>query len=312
MTNAELNPAAIHVWNAALPEFPMNERFFRYNTLPAPGEVQQGRAILRGGEMLGFALAACQPGSSLGWVSALAVHPRYQHQGLGSSLLAWAENWLKAQNVRRIRLGASLKPFAPGLPLPLVPAPQPEAEPHAAFFLQRGYLIPRQQPYEYDTARDLQNYRRQTAELESVAVLPLSPQLAPSLDDFLLREYSGRWHAEYQQFLAENGNFSDYLVLLVAGQLQGFCRTTYETSERPLERFYPQRLPRPWGQMGPLGVSKAVRGKGLGALLIDSAAAHLAAQGIRGCVIDWTTLTALYARFGFQPYHRYLTLTKEI
>jgi len=195
-----------------------------------------------------------------------------------------------------------------------LPLPLQGENPSQAFFTRRGYLAPVQQPYEYDTARDLKNYQRLYPNQPAhTSILPLQPGQENALLDFLAREYPGRWQLEAEEFLrSPRRRLQDYLLLWVKGQVEGFCRLTGEESERPLERFYPQRLPRPWAQIGPLGLSKAARGQGLGGLLIDSAAALLAAGGVRGCVIDWTSLTALYAKFGFQPYNRYLTLTKEI
>ena len=37
----------------------------------------------------------------------IAVHPDYQHQGIGSSLLAWIEQWASSQNACMIRLVSS-------------------------------------------------------------------------------------------------------------------------------------------------------------------------------------------------------------
>jgi predicted N-acetyltransferase YhbS len=98
----------------------------------------------------------------------------------------------------------------------------------------------------------------------------------------------------------------------VNGDVQGFCRLTLSDSERPIERFYPQRLPQPWGQYGPLGLSKGVRRQGLGGYLIDAAACHMQSLGVDGCVIDWTSLVELYGKFGFKVYNQYISLFKMI
>lgn len=37
----------------------------------------------------------------------IAVHPDYQHQGIGSSLLAWIEQWASSQDACMIRLVSS-------------------------------------------------------------------------------------------------------------------------------------------------------------------------------------------------------------
>jgi predicted N-acetyltransferase YhbS len=70
------------------------------------------------------------------------------------------------------------------------------------------------------------------------------------------------------------------------------------------------RLPKPWGQLGPIGVSKDVRGKGYGGALLDAGLGYLRDQGVRGCVIDWTDLVDFYGKFGFKPYREYAILGK--
>jgi hypothetical protein len=45
---------------------------------------------------------------------------------------------------------------------------------------------------------------------------------------------------------------------------------------------------------------------------VDAAAVHLQSLGVRGCVIDWTSLTDLYEKFGFKIYNQYLNLFKEM
>lgn len=130
--------------------------------------------------------------------------------------------------------------------------------------------------------------------------------------DFLHREYPGRWEFEAREFVKNGGRASDFLLLRLHGQVQGFCRLTLSDSERPIERFYPQRLPQPWGQFGPLGLSKAVRGQGLGLYLIDSAAIHMRSLGVASCIIDWTSLVDFYGKFGFKIYNQYVSLSKMI
>lgn len=304
------NPAyiedAIRIWNAAAqPDYPINERFLCYNLIPSTGEMIDGRVAIHHGEALGFVLVcalADDPTSTLGWISAIAVEPSAQRKGIGSELLAWAEGWLKTKSCNRIRIGGNLRPFLPGLPYVM--------RENAGFFENHGYRSPSDQLYEYDIARSLKNYRPIYPKPVHADLTPVEPGEEHVLLDFLHREYPGRWEFEASEFLKNGGRTSDFLLLRVHGQVQGFCRLTLSDSERPIERFYPQRLPKPWGQFGPLGLSKVVRGQGLGGYLIDAAAVHLQTLGIDGCVIDWTSLVALYGKFGFRIYNRYLSLFK--
>ncbi|MEZ4581603.1 MAG: hypothetical protein R3A10_08190 [Caldilineaceae bacterium] len=63
--------------------------------------------------------------------------------------------------------------------------------------------------------------------------------------------FPGRWRYEFEEFLRTNGRISDFMVLWTADGVDGFCRLTFEDSSRPLDRFFPYTLPRPWGQLVP-------------------------------------------------------------
>jgi GNAT superfamily N-acetyltransferase len=297
--------AAMTIWNAAAhSDYSINERLIAYNTTPCTGERLAGRLALRNDQLVGFVLACAVKDNPLGWISILAVHPSAQRQGLGSELLHWAESWLKDKGCKRLRIGGSLHPFAPGLPYVM--------NANLPFFERHEYTAPSHQPDEYDIARSLKDYKAMYPQPAQAALLPMQPGEEPLLLEFLTREYPGRWEFEAQEFVKNGGRASDFLLLRVNGEVHGFCRLTLSDSERPIERFYPQRLPRPWGQYGPLGLSKAVRGQGLGGYLIDAAAVHLQSLGVDGCVIDWTSLVELYGKFGFTVYNQYISLFKDL
>lgn len=115
------------------------------------------------------------------------------------------------------------------------------------------------------------------------------------------------------------GRMSEYNLLWrqEAGRapvVDGFCRIRrrWRHGVEPLDRYFMQRLPAPWGQLGPIGVAAASRGQGLGAALLDFGLRRLAADGVRGCVIDWTTALDFYAHFGFKPLRAYRVLIKDL
>ena len=137
-----------------------------------------------------------------------------------------------------------------------------------------------------------------------------------ALREFFVRAFPGRWLYEYDEHLREGGKISDYAILITADsgapRIEAFCMTTMADSLRPLDRFYMNTLPRPWAQAGPLGTSETLRGKGYAALAINTALASLKARGGRGCVIDWTSLTDFYAKFGFRKFREYVGMTKRL
>jgi predicted N-acetyltransferase YhbS len=250
----------------------------------------------------------------VGWVDAIAVLGNHQRQGMGSALLTWAEEWLSAQGCTRFRLGGSLRPFVPGPPVELG---------NVAYFQKRGYAERIAGEQTWDVARDLRDYEPRAVSagvlvgagvelLHQHQIRSARPGDEDALLDFLLREFPNRWRYEFQEFLRQNGRISDYMILLTERGVDGFAHLTFEDSLYPMDRFYVHRLPRPWGQLGPIGVSADTRGKGYGAALLDAGLRHLRDKGVRGCVIDWTGLVDFYGRFGFKPYRRYAMLMKSI
>ncbi len=307
--------ALVSIWNDACGHaLAITPQFAAYNTRPPAGAVQAGRLAMQNdptgtlrSQPVGLVLASALPSvgtpPQTGWIDAIAVASIAQRRGIGSALLAWAEEWLRAQGCTRFRLGGSLHPFAPGYPVELA---------NAAFFQKRGYAARAGDSQVCDLARDLDDWQPtpRTTRGDSITIRPAQRGDELAIRQFFKREFPDRWRFELEEFVRERGRWSDYIVLFTERGVDGFARLTFEDSERPIERFYPQRLPRPWGQLGPLGVSKDARGKGYGGALLDAALSHLRDRGVRGCVIDWTGLVDLYGKFGFKPYRWYTMMLK--
>jgi GNAT superfamily N-acetyltransferase len=296
------------IWNEACGvDLAITPRFVAYNIRPPTGAIQAGKLAIINHQPVGFVLASALPNDpqtsppQVGWIDAIAVLGNYQKRGVGTELLTWAEDWLRAQGCTRFRLGGSLHPFVPGYPIELN---------HIAFFQKRGYVERPGNAHVWDVARDLADYTHTPYAIDAT-IRPARPGDQTALADFFAREFPGRWRYEFEEFLREGGHLSDYVVLITPRNIDGFARITIENSERPLDRFYMHRLPKPWGQLGPIGVSKDVRGKGYGGALLDAGLCYLRDQGVRGCVIDWTDLVDFYGKFGFKPYREYAILAKD-
>ncbi len=311
------NPAHIDaittLWNDACgPGLAISNRFVAYNTKPVTGATQVGQVAYQGEQPIGFVITSTlsnQPqvmASDVGWIDALAVVPSAQRQGVGSSLLTWAEQWLAQQGRHTIIFGASQHPFAPGLPVELNTLP---------FFSQHGYVCDRTS---WDTAANLATYQtpeilfKGRPEIDG-SVRPAQKGEEAALLEFLQREFPGRWRFEFEEFIRQQPyRFSDYMLLWTSRGVDGFCQLTFEDSRRPLERYFPYQLSRPWGQLGPIGVSAEQRGRGYGLAVLDAGLRRLHNNGVNGCIIDWTGIIDLYAKFGFQPYREYHMLRKTM
>src|SRR5512137_554357 len=153
---SDSQPAAT-IWTAACgPDLAISRHFVEYNTRPSTGAIQAGRVAMQDGQPAGFVIASALPASpdvsppQKGWIDAVAVSPAFQRQGIGSMLLAWAEAWLAEQGCAHARLGGSLRPFTPGLPVELDAG---------VFFDKRGYQGQAWGSVDWDVARDLDKYQ---------------------------------------------------------------------------------------------------------------------------------------------------------
>lgn len=323
--------AATAVWNQACgADLAISPAGLAFNSRPAMGAVQAGQLAWAGDAAVGLVLASALPADPLtappeeGWIDALAVVPAQQRRGVGSALLAWAEGWLAAQGCTAARLGGSLRPFAPGLPVELGSEPFFAARgfgpPGAA---QRSQLSAKLASLGEATVWDVATDSCQLfSELPSVGggtwIAAGRPGDDQALLAFLRREFPGRWRFEFEEFRRLGGKMSEYTLLwrregTAAAHVDGFCRIRrrWRYAVEPLDRFFMHRLPRPWGQLGPIGVGQAGRGRGAGSALLRFSLARLAAYGVRGCLVDWTTLVDYYGKFGFQPFRAYRVLVKD-
>ncbi|HPH97454.1 MAG TPA: GNAT family N-acetyltransferase [Anaerolineaceae bacterium] len=300
------------IWNAAVPpSLSVSDKFFKYNLEPALGEIQDYRLALADGIPAGFIQVSALPDTSwvsppeMGWVNTIFVDPHFQHSGIGAALLQWGETWLKEQGCTRARLGGSLRPFAPGLPVDCN---------SVNFFLKQNYHFRQSGADEWDVARDLGDglpiSRKPLPETGEIR--PAHPEDQDLLSEFFTRVFHGRWQYEYEEFLRIGGRISDFLILLLDQKVEGFCWITLPDSKRPLDRYFLNDLPQPWGQLGPIGVSAEVRKFGWGGLLLQSGLEQLRKRNTRGCVIDWTGLLEFYGKYDFAPFHQYQILIKDL
>ncbi len=296
---------AARIWNSsAAPDLTITHDFVAFNCAPQEGMRQVGWLAVQDERAFGFVHATLQEGQTLGFLDLLAVEPWARRQGVGKAILGQAESWLRSQGAERVRLGGALRPFLAGLP---------EGLGSEGFFEKQGYLLREPGPVVWDVARDLTDYQtpESTGAVEA-DIRPVQPDETGELLRFLARAFPGRWLEEVAAFLANGGRSTDILAVRDENGIDGFVWMTFGDSKRPMNRYYPGKLPEPWGQFGPLGVGQGCRGRGYGGAIIDAAASRMKDAGVRGCVIDWTDLLDLYGKFGFQPYRSYSVYLKAL
>jgi GNAT superfamily N-acetyltransferase len=310
-TNSTHMQQVTDLWNAACgADLAISPRLATYNLRPSPGGLQTACFALVSNQPVGFVSASYLNDATVarphsGWIDAIAVAPDHQKQGIGTTLLHWAEEWLDQQGSQVIAIGPSPRPFVPGVP---------EALDSVGFFVRHGYgTTPEEQMRQWDVAANLSTYTPpKTVREVDAFIRPAQPDDYEAMLVFLLREFPDSWRYAFEEHVAAGGRISDYMVMWTARGVDGCCVLTFEDSLTPIERFYPYHLPRPWGQLGSIGISEDRRGQGFGSALLDAGLRRLHNNGVNGCIIDWTDLLDFYGKFGFAPYRSYLILFKTV
>jgi GNAT superfamily N-acetyltransferase len=303
----------VSVWNAAAGRaFPLREVVFRQNTVLDPHFDPEGAALAcerSTGRVVGCGIAkvarvplgtdGLRP--DRGWVGFLVVHPNHQRRGVGAALLRAAEEFLRAQGRPAAVLGSDPAHFFPGVP---------DDTGSAGFFEARGYTM---RGEAYDLHRSLRGYRTPEAVTAALRdnpdtdIRPLAHGEEAALLAFLDATFPGRWRYTIAQFLEGDGSIGDVMGVVRGRAVLGFALLFHPGSRwiGPSIAWAPRPSPAATVGLGPMGLSPALRGRGLGLALLDRAVVHLAAHGGDEMVIDWTILLDFYGKLGFTPCRRY-------
>ncbi len=307
-----MSASVISLWNRCIgPSYPLTERLFVQQVLGDPFAQREGNIVaLDGRRVVGWVLSRCLrevPASlsryrgraSLG---ALCVDPDYRLRGIGSRLYEQAKRFLAAHGATTISVTRYPGHLTPGIPS--------EAPDLKAFFHRRGF---REWAEACDLRRRLDEYPVEfDAEAEwqpageHVNLRPARSDEEAAIMEFLGREFPGGWEYEVARYFESGGDPADCLLAMTTGTIVGFCRT-FTPESRLLggsTHWFPL-LGKRWGGLGPIGISAALRGRGLGRTLLRYSVTSLKRRGIEDAVIDWTVLVDFYARVGFTVWKRY-------
>lgn len=295
----------ILLWNRCIGErFPMSERLLDQNLEGGARTTAAASLVVREGQnVIGWVVARAHraPPPALerlrgtGGLTVLCVDPYRRNRGIGTALLAAAEEHLASHGVARFDTVVTPFQFLPGVP--------EEAAELDAFLERHGYALTGTC---MDMEADVGAFERARGPAPGVDVRPVREPDEPALRALLAREFAAVWGYLIDDHLARSAPREDLLVAVEGDEVIGFCHVHDERSPALAgsTSWYPELGPR-YGGLGPIGVSRAHRGRGLGLALLCAALEHQRRRGVRRMVIDWTTLESFYGRVGFSPWRRY-------
>lgn len=311
-------PAIVELWNAAFgPDFPLTERLLRQTMESDPFYEAEGCFLARenariNSRIVGWVLSKSMQTAGpemgrfqgRGGIGAICVHPDFQKRGIGTELLNRAENFLRENNSPLTIL------YYPHHLLPGIPA---QCEASRRLFERREYSAWRECA---DLTRDLNDYEIPAKVLRAleanpeVEIRPAREDESTALIDFVAREFPGGWNYSTKAHFDRKGKASDIIIAvdknLNGGEIIGFCHTADFNSNwlLPSTYWFPL-LGEKYGGLGPVGLGKAQRKRGLGLALTALSVMDLKKRGVEKMGIDWTNLIAFYEQLGFQVWKRY-------
>lgn len=235
--------------------------------------------------------------TNLGWISLIYVSKKYRRQGIASHLLSLLEEQFKGKD--EIIVGKDLDNIFPGIPTDFDNLTD-------LFFEKRGYISGKY-------THDLINRNPFSLQLKHDAsqFIVCTKEYQEQLLAFVKRNFDGRWYLETQDYFAQGGNGSSYVLGLDEDRVIAFARI----SDRS-EDFLPYHLT--WymrfqklGGIGPLGVDKEYRGSGFGYDIVGYAINILKSRNVQEIMIDWTGLLEFYQQFGFEVWKSFKYMSKK-
>jgi mycothiol synthase len=260
----------------------------------------------RNGKVVGFCLSVARqmplenapPDSDRGYITLFAVAPEAQRNGIGTKLLAAAEDYLKSQQ----RSTCMIASYAPGY---FIPGVDVSAYAGALDFLKkRGYSevyrpVAMKTMLAEVTTPAWVNERREKLAAEGVKVEPFSAEMATAVVKFAKREFAGDWVRMVKEVMGAillGASAKRLLVARERGEVVGF-------SHYDRNRF------------GPIGVSTSQRGRGVGQVLMFETLAAQREEGHEFAYFLWSddkTAARLYGGAGFKEFRRFAVMKKAL
>ncbi|MBU9712709.1 GNAT family N-acetyltransferase [Evansella tamaricis] len=311
----------VEVWNTSMPvEFSLSVDLLERNVFHSP-YLNLGRSCLLlddDEKVQGFLIGKSdrygvlhgkdQPNRF--WISCIVVHPDFQRNGYGGEMVrkALAGDDKDVQKFQECHVGTDPHHFFPGIPNDLDNA--------KTFFKGHGFDVSGEA---YDLAGDLVNgpdkliVHDDATAFAEYDVRRLHPTDQRNLFCLIEENFSLRWLVDTKWSLLYEKNITSMIGLFHHTKLIGFTHVHSIGDSFWIPSVYWEKGGNPnIGGLGPVGISKEYRGKGLGALFMGKALGILRKEGVKKMVIDWTILLDFYGQFGFRPFRKYVHAQKMI
>jgi predicted N-acetyltransferase YhbS len=239
------------------------------------------------------------------WLSTLVTDEPNRRRGIGTLLYRRAESELKKAGVKTVLVGGEMHNFFSGIP-------EPDAE-KERFFSSLGFHL--NDAAHYDLKADVSkiDFTRcdiAVNETPDFVTRPMMKTDLPAMERFFNEEFPGRWKYEIMNHVASGGDLNEVLLFCRGESVYGFCKIHVSRDEQNGE--FNEQLGRNWGALGPIGISKSLRGEGLGVRLLRDSLRYLQKTGAHQVNIDWTILKDFYGQFGFLPWRTFLAAYKDL
>ncbi len=213
-------------------------------------------------------------------------------------LFSYARNVLVDRGVERMAFGMDSRHFFPGCPID-VPAV-------VNFLTIEGFSAGGEA---VDLERDLTGYENPFPVPSEFDFRIAREDDYFAIDEFLRREFPGRWHYDTESRLSVEGRPSVVYGMFAGEICEGFAVLQDWNCKHPVAgAVWRCDLGDQWGTLGPIGVAARLRGKGAGNALLGKALEHQRDLGVRKCIIDWTGLVKFYGGHGFQVNRTYRSM----
>lgn len=297
--------ALVDLWNMAAPQDGINSWRFRQKILLDANFDPRGLLVAEEqGDLAGWLLALTRQlpmrGTELeeetGWITAFGVHPACRRRGIGTQLFDGAGDFFRDRGRNTVYFAS----YAPHYFLPGIDA---EVYPAGYQLLQREGFRVLYSPVSMDknlvgfTTGDDVREVSQRLSCQGYEIGALASSAIWPLLDFVAREFDADWLRAIREALA--GGVPEGQILVARGpgaSVAGFAM--YGGYDGIGERF------------GPFGVARALRGTGLGKVLLYRTLEAMAQAGMHSAWFLWTgeqePAGHLYRRAGFavtRPFH---------